>query len=423
MSARLQLGQPVLYQSTVGELIELTRHDSAVIRVNDVVMVAKRWELIPISMPEKALGDTTLSGIDDSAWNAASDRATAIRNVLERPNRRSANVRELAKELNVSERQAWRLLKQFEQHQTVSGLLKQAAGRKVGTTVLDLQVERIISDRIESFYLKRERPTPKSLCERVAADCRAKGLKPPTDASIKRRLDHYEDRKSQGQRIGSKKAKYIYDAMPGHVDVSRPLQRVEIDHTPLDVMSISDDPYCDYVGRPWLTVAIDVYTRCVLGFLIGFEPPSILAVALCLTDAVRIKSPIADYGVPLDWQMHGIPKEIVVDNGRDFVSVAFQRGCDEHGIVLTYRPIGSPHYGGAIERLIGTMVGRCHLLPGTTKNSIKAKGAYDSAKHATLTLRETRSWFAEQLLGQYHLKEHRSLRIPPIEAWQRSMAA
>jgi putative transposase len=60
------------------------------------------------------------------------------------------------------------------------------------------------------------------------------------------------------------------------------------------------------------------------------------------------------------------------------------------------------------------------LLPGTTKNSVKAKGDYDSAKHAVMTLSEVRRWFVEQLLGRYHLREHRMLRIPPREAWRRA---
>src|SRR3546814_1235701 len=98
--------------------------------------------------------------------------------------------------------------------------------------------------------------------------------------------------------------------MPGHVEAANPLDRVEIDHTPLDVFARSDEPLCDYVGRPWLTMAIDVCTRCVLGIYIGFEPPSILSVVLCLTHAVLLKNPAEEVGVPLDWSMHGKPKEI-----------------------------------------------------------------------------------------------------------------
>src|SRR3546814_16101516 len=69
------------------------------------------------------------------------------------------------------------------------------------------------------------------------------------------------------------------------------------------------------------------------------------------------------------------------------------------------------------------MVGQCHLLPGTTKNSVKAKGEYDAQKHAALTLSEVRRWFVEQLLGRYHLREHRMLRIPPQVAWQNATKA
>ena len=33
---------------------------------------------------------------------------------------------------------------------------------------------------------------------------------------------------------------------------------------------------------------------------------------------------------------------------------------------MIWRPPGTPHFGGHIERLIGTQMGAVHLLPGTT---------------------------------------------------------
>src|SRR3546814_12243536 len=103
------------------------------------------------------------------------------------------------------------------------------------------------------------------------------------------------------------------------------------DLTPLDVFARSDEPLCDYVGRPWLTMAIDVCTRCVLGIYIGFEPPSILSVALCLTHAVLLKNPAEEVGVPLDWSMHGKPKETAFDTGKDFQTRAITRRCARTG--------------------------------------------------------------------------------------------
>ncbi len=421
MAPELRSGRQAFYKGAAVEVVELVPHDSALISLGGSMVTVKRRELIPMADPVDVLAKTTLAAVPRCDWDLANRRARAIRYVLGQQSGRAAAVKEVAPELGVSERQFWRLVADYEKHQTVTGMVKRRAGRRTGMTVLDPEVERVIAEKIDSYYLQNERPTVTALCERVATACREQNLRAPTKATVNRRVRHYQNRSAQSRRVGSKKAKYTFEAMPGHVEVCRPLERVEIDHTPMDVMVRSDDPYCDYVGRPWLTVAIDVFTRCVLGIHIGFEPPSILSVALCLTHAVLPKDPAAEFGVPLEWLMHGLPLEIVVDNGRDFVSAAFQRGCDEHGIVLSYRPVGSPHYGGSIERLIGTMVGQCHLLPGTTKNSVKAKGEYDSAKHAALTLREARTWFVEQLLGRYHVKEHRMLRIPPIEAWMRAV--
>lgn len=423
MAIELKPGRQALYQNQAVEVLELVGHDQALITLgaNGDVRRVPRAELIPIAAAEEVLAKTDVAAISKKDWEIAQKRTTAIREVLAQMTGRTGMARTKAAELGISERQFWRLLHYYERHQTVSGMTPRAAGRKLGVRVLDIEVERVIGEKIESYYLVPERPTIQALVERIATACRDKSLAPPSRGAVVRRLEAHETRDSQRRRIGSKKAKYLYQGMPGHVETSAFLERVEIDHTPLDVMACSDDPLCQYIGRPWLSIAIDVHTRCVLGLHIGFEPPSILSVALCLTHAVLQKSPASEFGVPLDWPMHGLPKEIVVDNGIDFVSAAFRRGCDEHGIILSLRPIGGPHYGGTIERLIGTMVGQCHLLPGTTKNSVKTKGEYDSAKHAALTLSQVRRWFVEQLLGRYHLREHRMLRIPPLEAWKRSL--
>lgn len=423
MVPNLKPGRQAMYQSTVVDVLELIGHEDAVVTYGSGarVMTVRRAELIALATPEEVFKKTEFADITQSAWDQAKRRADAVRELVALEVGRARAVREKAIELGMSERQLWRLMKDFQTHQTTRGMLPQSAGRKLGAKLLDLGVERIVDTAIREYFLQLERPTLKALCERIGTKCRDNGLSPPAQKAISRRLKAYENWESQRKRLGNKQAKYVYEPMPGHVEVNAPLERVEIDHTPLDVMARSDDPQCDYVGRPWLTVAIDVFTRCILGIHIGFESPSALSDALCMTHAVLPKSPADEFGVPLEWPMHGMPQEIVVDNGKDFNSHAFRRGCDEHGIKLSYRPVGAPHYGGTIERLIGTMVGQCHLLPGTTKHSVQAKGDYNSVKEAALTLSEVRTWFVEQVLGRYHVTEHRTLRLPPLVAWTRAM--
>jgi putative transposase len=57
---------------------------------------------------------------------------------------------------------------------------------------------------------------------------------------------------------------------------------VQMDHTKVDVTVV--DPITRLpVGRPTLTLAIDVATRMAIGFHLSLDPPSLTAVALCLT--------------------------------------------------------------------------------------------------------------------------------------------
>ena len=44
-------------------------------------------------------------------------------------------------------------------------------------------------------------------------------------------------------------------------------------------------------------------------------------------------------------------------------SEALRRGCAQHAITLEYRPPGRPHYGGIVERIIGTAMTAVHELP------------------------------------------------------------
>jgi putative transposase len=140
----------------------------------------------------------------------------------------------------------------------------------------------------------------------------------------------------------------------------------QIDYSLADVIVV-DSRYRKRIGRPWLSVAIDVATRCVLGVHIALEAPSALAVALCLEHACLPKNrPGALSLSEAPWPMFGLPRRILVDNGAKFHGAALARGCSEYGIVPSHRPVARPHFGGHIERLIGTLMGRVHLLPGTT---------------------------------------------------------
>lgn len=124
----------------------------------------------------------------------------------------------------------------------------------------------------------------------------------------------------------------------------------------------------------------------------------------------------------MDWPMSGKPKLLYLDNAAEFKSEALRRGCEQHGIKLNYRPPGQPHYGGIVERIIGTTMRMIHNeLPGTTFSNPGQRGTYASEKKAIATLRELERWIA-LAIGTYHVSVHSGLLQPPAARWAEAVA-
>ena len=111
-----------------------------------------------------------------------------------------------------------------------------------------------------------------------------------------------------------------------------------------------------------------------------------------------------------------------MDNAKEFHAEALRSAAQEYGIELEFRPMGLPHFGGHIERLIGTMMGAVQLIPGTTFSNITEREDYPSAKNAVMTLPELERWFALQVHA-YHSAIHSNLKSTPLAAWKLAVTA
>ncbi|MEO9781310.1 MAG: transposase family protein [Sedimentitalea sp.] len=134
------------------------------------------------------------------------------------------------------------------------------------------------------------------------------------------------------KRRGAQESDKVFAARPGRLEVAAPLEVVQIDHTTADIMLVGHVNRRP-LARPYLTVAIDVATRIILGVYVTFDEPSVWSIALCLDHCVRRKS----IHVPgtleeVVWPTAGIPKAIHVDNAQEFHSDAFRTACKVWGI-------------------------------------------------------------------------------------------
>jgi putative transposase len=359
----------------------------------------------------------------DVQWREACRREAVIRPLVEQePLSREAAVR-AAEQLGVSPRMVYRLAARFRRCPQTSSLAPRVRGRAVKSHSLDPQVEALVASAIKDVYLRPERPRLVDLWRAVRTECLTRGLKVPAYGTVAARVQQHDVRALVRARAGAAVARQRYDRVkPSSLQPAWPLEVVQIDHMPLDVLVVDEVERQPLGRRPWLTLAIDVASRLVTGFHVAFEPPSSLTVALTLTQAVLPKGGwLSDRQLNLSWPAAGLPEALHLDNAAEFKAEALERGTREYGVQLRYRPPGRPHFGGHIERLIGTVMGAVHLLPGTTFSDPKEKGAYRSEKAAALTLPELERWLALQILGVYHQSVHATLGCPPAAAWQEGL--
>ena len=357
--------------------------------------------------------------IADAQWVEAHRRADAIRRFLRnRPDSRSASdVLDLAHELGVSKATAYRLVKAFRAGGTVVALVDRKRGRPDGHSVLDDAREEIIRTAINAVFLTPNRPSVSELVRKIGEKCIEANLSVPHRRTIVARLKRI-DLQKRARRRGETRIAKSTEAVPGSLNPSRPLELVQIDHTRADIFVV-DEETRQPIGRPWLTLAMDVCSRMVTGFYVTMSAPSRLSTSLCLLHSVFDKSAwLREREIAEPWPVAGLPDMLHVDNGADFRSRAFKRGCEDAGIAIEWRPPGEPRFGGHIERLIGTQMGKLHLLPGTSFSNPAERDEYDSRRHSALTLRELERYIALDIVGSYHQSIHRSLGRPPIAVWR-----
>jgi len=370
----------------------------------------------PTSTTSRNANGTNISGATEAQWALAQRRKEAIASIDDAENA-ADQVTRVAQELGVSRRTVFRWMAAYRQTPLTSALLPRPRGTPAGAHRIDDRLDKLISAVIQEVYLTKVRARKEEVVRMVGLRCAALGLQPPSRKPILARLKELDPGLVAKARLQPGEATTLTHFVPGRYQVQRVLEVVQIDHTPVDVIVV-DETHRLPIGRPWLTLAVDVATRAVTGFYVSMEAPSSTSVALCFTQAVLPKeSWLKQRGLECHWPVWGLPAAVHADNGADFTAAALRRGCDEHGVQLILRPIARPHYGGHIERLIGTLMGRVHLLPGTTGSNLQDKGDYPSEASARLTMAELEQWLTLEICEQYHRRVHKGLRCSPMAAW------
>lgn len=182
--------------------------------------------------------------------------------------------------------------------------------------------------------------------------------------------------------------------------VLRPGEQVQIDTTRLDIMAVLED---GSLGRPELTIAVDVATRSILAAVLRPHSTKAVDVALLLAEMAvphpaRLTWPsvlhLSRAEVPfermlsLDERLEGaaarpviVPETIVVDRGKIYLSQGFVAACETLGVSVQPAPPRRPQAKAVVERTFGAINGLfCQYVAGHTGSNTQRRGSKTAAE-------------------------------------------
>jgi len=231
---------------------------------------------------------------------------------------------------------------------------------------------------------------------------------PPYPVAVARHGKHVAD---QWFKFGS-----------SHIPPTRVLQRVEIDHTPLDLILL-DDELLIPLGRPNLTLLLDVYSSCVAGFHLSYKSPSYVSAAKAISHAIKPKN-LGKLGIKLqnEYSCSGKMETLVVDNGAEFWSESLNQACIEAKINVQYNPVKRPWLKPFVERFFG-MINQYFLaeIPGKTFSNIMEKEDYKPERDAIMRFSTFVDEFHRWIVDIYHQDSDSRMTKIPSKLWDKSV--
>jgi putative transposase len=225
----------------------------------------------------------------------------------------------VAKEAGVHRTTVYRKLALYEQNGRVSDLTPIKPNGGKGQSRLAPEAEALIAAVVKAVYLNKQKHSIRKTSEAIRQSFAKAGLKPPHYNTVRNRILAVSEVERDKNRFSRKVANEKHAAFPSHFPgADWPLAVVQIDHTKFDIMLV-DDIHRLCIGRPWVTLAIDVFSRMVIGIYISLDPPNSMSVGLCIAHAILPKEQwLARLGVTSSWPNWGVMQRIHADNAREF---------------------------------------------------------------------------------------------------------
>lgn len=212
-------------------------------------------------------------------------------------------------------------------------------------------------------------------------------------------MHFYKREYSQPEKLRKRvsNVEYNKDIRPLHstanTQVLGPGSRYEIDATIADLYLVSDSERANIVGRPVVYMVIDVFSRMIVGFYIGFENASYAAAMQALFMAATDKTSYCKaLGFDIeseDWPSVGLPDAILADRG-ELLGHQIENLESSFAVRIENTPPYRGDAKGIVERNFKTIQASFGpFVPGYVSGTmVKKRGGNDYRLDAKLTVKE-----------------------------------
>lgn len=228
------------------------------------------------------------------------------------------------------------------------GLLPRTAQRGNRAARLSSREDEVLRQSLDEDYQHKNALSLRTAYVRYRTRCADAAVRPISYEAYRERVKALDQRRTMTARSGPKAAyqmgpeqlrgEDLSAHIPDHGDY--PWARVHMDHTRLPI-NLRSGLTGDTLGTPWLSMAIDGYSRVPLAHVLTYMSPGNQTLMLLMRDCVR--------------RNNQLPVSVVVDGGAEFQSIWIETFLARYRIKKIERARSSPRHGSIVESAFGSV--------------------------------------------------------------------
>ncbi|WP_158100633.1 Mu transposase C-terminal domain-containing protein [Neiella marina] len=315
----------------------------------------------------------------------------------------------------------------FESGKSVDSLVPKHRSKGCRQMVRDSQW--LVDEAIEKKYLTKERvsiaATYRYYKSRVTIENRSivEGkIKPLSQRAFYHRVNSLPPYDVAVARFGKRYADREFRTVGQQIPATKPMEYVEIDHTPAPVILI-DDELGIALGRPYLTMLYDRFSKCIVGLSVNFREPSYDSVRKALLNTLLDKSWLHNKypSIKNDWPCCGKIDYLIVDNGAEFWSASLEESLKPIVTNIHYSQAAKPWRKTGVEKLFDQLnKGLINEMPGKTFTNPTQLEDYDPKKESVVRVSTFMELVHKWIVDHYHMTPDARARAIPYHKWTSS---